>query len=753
VVTPAADRQQSIVGIGHATRDAIVIAPREAIGTLLQKFSPDPVSFGISSAHRQALRQFAEAHGGLHWTPGGTIPNLLCAAAAARDQHGLSLAIAWRGWTEYADALVSDVGLSHLREWGIAVYPSYRPSFLREAYCVVERDTGDVAYVGIHENRASIFRQDEWPLCDVLILTVAELMEAAEPLLDYACRCRRIALVFADWRSDSRSPALSERIGRLGNVTYLIGHQRDYAEAGLWDAHTAEFGSQLLGLECIATNGANPVAWKAAGSATNDFFAVVGSREGRVNVLGAGDGYAGTFLACRICGWGASDAHASATAHARCVMESSVSYKVQSDDLNEVFPSVVERRSHSATERGFSKRLHLSPGLVVTSCGQSGIDQVAGQAARTLGITCFAIMPEGRRTENFELVASGVDRLDGIEVLELATPSYRYCTWANVFASDGTLLLDYAGSEGSEETRRAAAWLGRPLLELQHVPLTDVAPLVAKWIDEHGVRVVNCAGTRRSLLGDVALAGAARTLTRALMTAAATVARRDCGFVCPPAKSADESVGHWPAVVIGAPNNATMRNVLRAFFSDAGLLSREELEAIGTRELSWRLPSVPVQILFTRSRDLPNALRRDWVNYAVFGEDVRLEDEREIEPLFPIGVDTCCLVEVVASEPRGDTPPRRTVASAWPNLARRFVGKSDAATPPEIVPVGGCVEAWLRSGQVDSAVDTYQTGRAVADNRLHVASRFRTVHTWWHRRAGAPAAVHPVISAFARWLH
>ena len=754
MVTPAPDRHRSIVGIGYTTRDAIIVAPREAIATFLQGLSSaNPVSFGISSADRRTLHRFAGAHGGLHWTPGGTIPNTLCAAASARDQHGLSLAIAWGGCAEHADALLSDVGLAHMREWGIAVYPTYKPGFVREAYCVVESGTGDVAHVAIYEDGVTIVRHDDWPLCDVLILTAADLMQADANLLDYASSCRQIALLFADWRGEPGSHALTERIGRLGNVAYLIGQQRDYAAAGLGDAHTREFGAQLASVECLATNGANPVAWKAAGSATNGFFAVDGSPEGRGNVLGAGDAYAGTFLACRIDGRGAADAHAAAAAHARRVMQSPVSYKVRGEDLNEVFPSVVERRSHNVTEGAFARRLHMSPGLVVTSCGQSGIDQLAGQAARTLGITCFAIMPEGRRTENRELALGGPDRLDDVEVLELATPSYRYCTWANVFASDGTLLTDYAGSEGSEETRRAAAWLGRPVLELQQVPLADVGARVAKWIDRHGVRVVNCAGTRMSLLGDAARADAARMLTRALLAAAAAVARRDCGLRDPLATSTDEPAARWPAVVIGVPNSATMRNVLRAFCSDAGLLSPEDSTSIGTTELSWHLPSLPVQILFTRSRDLPMALRRGWVDYAVFGEDVRLEDGAEIEPLFPIGVDACCMVEVVASEPGGSRPPRRIVASAWPNLARQLVDGGDAATAPEIVPVGGCVEAWLRAGLVDSAVDTYQTGRAVADNRLHVATRFRTVHAWSHRRAGAAAAVHPMMSALARWLH
>src|SRR5262249_12627909 len=154
------------------------------------------------------------------------------------------------------------------------------------------------------------------------------------------------------------------------------------------------------------------------------------------------------------------------------------SYEPRTRDLNRVLPRHIARQSASETEGTFFSRLRASPGLVVTSCGQTGIDQIAAQAARSLGITCFAIMPERRRTESSELGIGGPDCLDGVTVLELATPSYRFCTWANVYASDGTILVDCAGSEGSAETRTAAAWFGRPLLELQHLAAGDAAAAV-----------------------------------------------------------------------------------------------------------------------------------------------------------------------------------------------------------------------------------------------------------------------------------
>ncbi|HEX2059435.1 MAG TPA: putative molybdenum carrier protein, partial [Thermoanaerobaculia bacterium] len=355
------------------------------------------------------------------------------------------------------------------------------------------------------------------------------------------------------------------------------------------------------------------------------------------------------------------------------------------------------------------------------------------QTARGFGITAFAIMPEGKRTEFSELGIGGPDRLDGAVVLELATPSYRFCTWANVFCSDGTILVDYARSEGSEETRKAAAWLGRPLLELHGIDPAEIPARVAAWIDRYGVRVINCAGNRMSRLDDAARADATLALRRALLAAATAIARRDCGMRTLPSVA----TGDAEPVIIGAPNSPVMRQLFRAFFHDSAI----ETEPFASGQLTWSVPSHALQIAFVRSRDLPEALRRGWVDYAIFGADVGLEDGEEIAPLFPVGTDACCLVEIV----RDDGAARARWASAWPEVARSFAGQ-------EVVPVTGCVEAWLRTGAIDAAVDTYQTGRAVEENGLRVGRRFRTVHAWMHRHADR-ARVHPIVVSLMRWLH
>lgn len=721
---------ESIAGIGCTTRDQIITASAADIDAFLGTQRPGhPVQFALTEDERDAYRRFGAERGHHAWTPGGTVSNTLCSAAATRIERNLSLApIAWRGPAEYDDSIVSDVGLAHLRAWGIDLQPDYRVDFAREAYCLVDDASGEVHRIAIYERNARIAGQPHWTPCDLLIMTMHDVMNGDAALLAFVRRCRELALLVADWRGS----AARELLGQFSNLRYLIGQRRDFVELGLCDADARHFDAVVEHVECVGTDGPRPVVWKAAAVRTASHRAL-DATDAASHVLGAGDGYAGAFLASRAAGVTPDDAHAIALARARRVMQAETSHAPRGEDLNAIFPPHIDRRSASTTEASFATRLHLSPGLVVTSCGQTGIDQLAIATARSFGITAFAIMPDGKRTESSELGIGGPDRLEGAIVLELATPSYRYCTWANVYCSDGTILLDYARSEGSEETRKAAAWLGRPLLELHEIEPAEIPSRVAEWIDRHGVRVVNCAGNRMSRLDDAARADATLALQRALLAAAAAIARRDCGMRVLPSVHPGASTD----VILGAPNSPVMRHLFRTFFRDTAIGT----ESFAPGELTWSVPSHALQIVFVRSRDLPAALRRGWVDYAIFGQDVGLEDGDELAPMFPIGVDPCCLVEIV----RDKRDERTRWASAWPDLARVLVGR-------DVVPVTGCVEAWLHTGAIDAAVDTYQTGRAVEENALRIARRFRTVHAWMHRRADA-ARIHPIVVSLMRWLH
>jgi ATP phosphoribosyltransferase/sugar/nucleoside kinase (ribokinase family) len=740
----------AIVGLGCTTRDRIVIAPRDELDAFLAAFpSSTGVTIGMPEAARQAYRRFAASAGCHRWSPGGTVPNTLCAVSAGLLAMSSRIPVLWKGPAEYGDSVSVEPALSHLREWGVGVEPAFSTDVVREAFCLVDEATRSVRHISIFERAAHVEAGASWQPSRVLLMTVHDLLHADTALRAHAIGCEQLVLLIADWRPTPGTAPFRSLLADFPNITFLFGRRRDFRELGLWQEDGLS-DPLLAGVECVGTDGPGAVLWKGAARMVLEKLPVAAMHDIHGNDLGAGDGYAGAFLASRLAGAAPSDAHEFASRHARAVLQVPVSYLPRSRDLNEVFPAHIDRRSARADEGRFRERLHASPGLVITSCGQTGIDQLSGQVARQLGITAFAIMPAGRRTETSDAHSGDPDRLDNITVLELATPSYRFCTWANVFASDGTILLDYAGSEGSEETRKAASWLRRPLLELAHVPARDVAARVTDWVDHHGLRVLNCAGNRKSLLGEARYQEAGGILTSALIAAATGVSRRDSGrrtIVIEESATDTES-----SVTLAVPNGQNWRRLLGLFLSDC-MPDAPDPRAFLPGQLTWEVAGTRLRVVFARARDLPAALRDGWAGYAIFGQDIWLEDPGGVEPLFPIGLDACALVEIARTAPARAGARMRVYASAWPNAARALLAQEDNSDPPVVRPVTGCIEAWLRTGVVDAGVDTYQTGRAVEENSLVVTRRFCTVHAWLHRRTGNTTAVHPLIAAFGRWLH
>ena len=102
------------------------------------------------------------------------------------------------------------------------------------------------------------------------------------------------------------------------------------------------------------------------------------------------------------------------------------------------------------------------------------------------------------RQEDGPLTRPRRQRLRGAELFELSEGTFEYRTWTCVYVSDAVVLIDPAGGSGCRETARAAAALGRPLIEPTPAELT--AELAEDWLTATGARVVLVAGCRASLL-------------------------------------------------------------------------------------------------------------------------------------------------------------------------------------------------------------------------------------------------------------
>jgi hypothetical protein len=118
------------------------------------------------------------------------------------------------------------------------------------------------------------------------------------------------------------------------------------------------------------------------------------------------------------------------------------------------------------SEADLRASLRRAPGICVLTGGQTGVDTIAALAALDAGLAAHLVFTRGFRQEDGSLTQSRRDALRGAMLHELTSPEFAYRTWTCVYLADGVILVDPAGGAGCRETARAAACLGRPLLDL-----------------------------------------------------------------------------------------------------------------------------------------------------------------------------------------------------------------------------------------------------------------------------------------------
>jgi putative molybdenum carrier protein len=146
----------------------------------------------------------------------------------------------------------------------------------------------------------------------------------------------------------------------------------------------------------------------------------------------------------------------------------------------------------------------------IVSGGQTGADRAALDWAIAHDIAHGGWCPRGRRAE---------DGVIGPRYRLTETPGevYEERTEANVRDSDGTVILtiELALAGGSRRTAELADQLGKPWLHLARCrDGADAGESLARFVAEHGIRVLNVAGPRASHEPDVHLF-VNETLTRA----------------------------------------------------------------------------------------------------------------------------------------------------------------------------------------------------------------------------------------------
>lgn len=494
------------------------------------------------------------------------------------------------------------------------------------------------------------------------------------PLLDamYLRSFRAVAVLLSD--DGSGWEYVADTVGRSERA-WVFGKTDDIA-----DLAVDLVGKSSAVLELIGTDGTDPCIVVRG---DKRWLLPVPTADVLVTDLGAGDAYLGGYLAESVRGRGPEDSHRAGTAAARTAMAAKGARAAVSRDLNRHFPEI-GRRSLREDEGDIFSSVRTSPGVTVLTGGQTGIDTLAAKAAIGCGLPVHAIFPKNFRQEGGVLSEDKKGFWKAARLYELGSPSFRYRTWSSVYMSDGVILADRAGGEGSRETAIAAEHMSRPLLDIGSNLIK--ATEISGWLASNSVRIVLIAGSRASLMSQASLDEHVRPQME-------EVARGVC-----------------------------MRNA-RLLGSDVSLQEILNLKsrvgiAMPTHEwVSCNVPyierlSLPPVLL--SSRDVAKTLETGELDVGITWPSLLAEDSLKKLNVAYLG---CFPVHYgfLLGEPTLARGHRIAV-----QYRHAFARHAKAATPPDAVTyeIEGRAEEWIEHGRADAAYDSYRTGRTSSGRRL-----------------------------------
>lgn len=717
-------------GLGRAALDYIITVPTEVAQEVLlrYRFYPSGVQFIEDKGVLLRVGRELEKYGQSILAPGDPVSNTLHTIGICQESRAAPLSLHWFGIAGPQDHefKYSTDPADSLRR--VSVIPYHIASERQDnlAICIVSKETKQVIAILAPGHQEVFINLDDLPSMDVFVVLMHDLLSANEALLKYIRRSEALALIVGDSVNvDESSFKLLTELAAAGKLKWILGRFEELTRLSLLESSTVHPAFQ--GVEVIGTQGSSPVIiWEPL---QRQFVSldVPGEVVVKGNELGAGDAYAGGYLYSRILSHPVDRSHLVAAACAKRVLEVNTARVEPENDLNVVFGHQIDRASRSHVEGHLYDRIRIAPGVTLVSCGQTGVDQIGIYAATQLGLPSFCLLPQGRRTEVSEGLFQGVDDFGDSYIKELESDSYRYRTWTTAFLADGTLIWDFYGGEGCAATRDACRALGRPFLDLASFDANYILTTVGPWVDRHGIRVINIAGSSGSRLTSEQRAHVEsqtfhllkflayrRAQSRHLANESIVGESRLGGTGTDEGPGSVNTEPH-NSLRIGVSNAASQRALFEKFLGEVfGLLPFDSRQLVGR----WENPAL--EVIFARPRDLPAMLQEGAIDLALCGSDLLHEAQFAAAVLLETGLSPCFVV-LVGKDDKHEVENNGTalrVGSQYPSLASRLL----SSTKPEasVRAIHGTAEAWINAGLVDAAIDTWGTGATADANNLHL---------------------------------
>ncbi len=167
---------------------------------------------------------------------------------------------------------------------------------------------------------------------------------------------------------------------------------------------------------------------------------------------------------------------------------------------------------------------------------------------------------------------------------------------------------------------------------------------------------------------------------------------------------------------IGIPSKGRLSELATELLLQAGLNFRRQ-----DRSLFARVSSMPVEITFLRTDDIPTLCSEGAIDLGITGSDLVQEANAEVQVRMKLGVGRCKLAICVPTHSDIEWPSQlagKRVATSFPNTTERFLKQHDA--PVHLVKLNGSVEVMISLGVADAIVDLVETGSTLAANQLRI---------------------------------